>query len=68
MVVFPIGSLVASAIKRTMSMMGNSSLQYAERAMISFSIVDRVVSLSLQQLRLPKHRTLCKSDLKSSRL
>ncbi len=45
MVVFPIGRLVASANKRTMSMMGNSSLQHAERAMISASIVDRAVTV-----------------------
>jgi hypothetical protein len=34
------GRLVASAIERTMSMMGNSSRQHAERAMILVSIVD----------------------------
>jgi hypothetical protein len=45
MVLFPIGRLVASANKRTMSMMGNSSLQHAEKAMILASIMDRAVSV-----------------------
>jgi hypothetical protein len=45
MVVFPIGRLVATANEQTMSMIGNSSLQHAERAMISASIMDRAVSV-----------------------
>ncbi len=45
MVVFPIWRLVASANKQTMLMMGNSSLQHAERAVILASIVDRAVSV-----------------------
>ncbi len=45
MVVFPIGRLVASANEQTMSMIENSSLQHAERAMILASIVDRAVSV-----------------------
>jgi hypothetical protein len=34
-IIFPIGRFVALANKQTMSMKGNSSLQQAERAMIS---------------------------------
>jgi len=45
MVVLPIGKLVALANKRTMSMMGNSSLQHADSNIISASIVDRAVSV-----------------------
>ncbi len=45
MVVFPVGQLVASANKQTMSTIGNSSLQQAGRAIISASIMGRAVSL-----------------------
>jgi hypothetical protein len=45
MVVFPIGRLVATDNELTISMIGNSSLQQAGRAMISASIVDRAVSV-----------------------
>jgi hypothetical protein len=45
MVVLPIGKLVALANEQTMSMMGNSSLQHADSAIISASIVDRAVSV-----------------------
>ena len=45
MVVCPKRKLVASANKQTMSMMGNSSLQHADNAIISASIVDRAVSV-----------------------
>ncbi len=41
MVVLPIGKLVALANEQTMSMMGNSSLQHADSAIISASIVDK---------------------------
>ncbi len=46
MVVFSIRKLVASANEKTMSMMGNSSLQlqHAKRAMNLASIIDRAVS------------------------
>jgi hypothetical protein len=40
--------LVALANERTMSMMGNSSLQHADNAIISASIVDRAVSAKIQ--------------------
>ena len=45
MVVFPIGSLTEFVTELTMSMIGNSSLQHAARAMISASIVKRAVSV-----------------------
>ncbi len=45
MVLFPIGRLVATANEQTMSMIENSSLQHAERAMILASIMDRAVSV-----------------------
>ncbi len=45
MVAFPIGRFVASANEQTMSMIGNSSLQQAERAMVLASIMDRAVSV-----------------------
>jgi hypothetical protein len=45
MVVFPIGSLTDFVTKLTMSIIGNSSLQHAERAIISASIVDSAVSV-----------------------
>jgi hypothetical protein len=45
MVVLPIGSLTDFVTELNMSIIGNSSLQHAERAMISASIVDRAVSV-----------------------
>jgi len=45
MVVLPIGSLTDFVTELTMSIIGNSSLQHAERAMVSASIVDRAVSV-----------------------
>jgi len=45
MVVFPIGSLTDFVTELTMSIIGNSSLQHAERAVILASIVDRAVSV-----------------------
>ena len=45
MVIFLIERLVASANEQTMSMIGNSSLQHAERAMILASIVASAVSV-----------------------
>ncbi len=44
-VVFPIVRFMASAIKQTMLMIGNSSLQQMNRAMILASIFDRAVSV-----------------------
>ncbi len=45
MVVFPIGRLTDFVTELTMSIIGNSSLQHAERAIILASIVDRAVSV-----------------------
>jgi hypothetical protein len=45
MVVFPIGNLTDFVNELTISIVGNSSLQHAERAIISASIVDRAVSV-----------------------
>ena len=45
MIVFPIGSLTDFVTELTMSIIGNSSLQPEERAIISASIVDRAVSV-----------------------
>jgi hypothetical protein len=42
---FPIGSWTDFVTELTMSIIGNSSLQHAERAMILASIVDRAVSV-----------------------
>ena len=45
MVILPIGSLTDFVTELTMSIIGNSSLQHAERAIISASIIDRAVSV-----------------------
>ncbi len=51
MVVFAIGILVATANEQTMSMIGNSSLQHAERAMI---LIPSWIELSLFAILIAK--------------
>ncbi len=51
MVIFPIGKLVAPANEQTMSMIGISSLQHAERAMI---LAPSWIELSLFAISIAK--------------